>query len=89
MKADVPFISDARLEAMADALLAAAVAKGIGIQLPIPVEAIAERVLDLDMDWIDLDDPNVMARVSRQSGLGTCEMSFIRYCMAFQCPACE
>ena len=64
MKADVPFISDARLEAMADALLAAAVAKGIGIQLPIPVEAIAERVLDLDMDWIDLDDPNVMARLN-------------------------
>ncbi len=28
-------------------------------------------------------------RVSRQSGLGTCEMSFIRCCMAFQCHARE
>jgi len=62
MKANVPFIPDTRLEAMADALLARAAMQGINVQLPIPIEAIAERVLDLDMDWIDLDDPNVMAR---------------------------
>jgi len=30
-----------------------------------------------------------LSRVSRQSGLGTCEMSFIRCCMAFQCHARE
>lgn len=64
MKADVPFIPNAHLEAMADALLARATTQGIPVQLPIPVEAIAERVLDLDMDWLDLDDPNAMARLN-------------------------
>jgi hypothetical protein len=64
MKADVPFIPDAGLEAMAEALLARSAAKGISIQFPIPVEIIAERVLDLDMDWIDLNDTNVMAQLN-------------------------
>lgn len=64
MKGDVPFISDSRLEEMAEALLVRSAAKGISVQLPIPVEAIAERVLELDMDWITLDDPNIMARLN-------------------------
>jgi IrrE N-terminal-like domain len=64
MKTDVPFISDERLEALAEALLARSAMKGINIQFPIPVEAIAERVLNLDMDWIDLGDPNALARLN-------------------------
>jgi Zn-dependent peptidase ImmA (M78 family) len=61
LKADVPYIRDGQLEALAEALLARAAANGIPIHLPIPVEAIAERVLDLDMDWIELNDSNTMA----------------------------
>lgn len=64
LKADVPFIPDEQLEAMADKLLIMAAAKGISIQFPIPVERIAEIVVGLDMDWLDLDDPHVMARLN-------------------------
>lgn len=49
---------------MALALLARSAANGIVIHFPIPVEAIAERVLGLDMDWLDLNDPSVMARLN-------------------------
>jgi hypothetical protein len=64
LKADVPFIPDPDLERMAEALLAASASKGLNIQFPIPVELIAERALNLDMDWIDLDDPNTLAQLN-------------------------
>jgi Zn-dependent peptidase ImmA (M78 family) len=64
MKGNVPFIPDEHLEMMAEALLATSVTKGISVQFPIPVESIAERVLNLDMDWIDLGDSNAMARLN-------------------------
>lgn len=64
MKANVPFIPDTTLEAMSEELLSKSAAKGISIEFPIPVEAIAERVLELDMDWLDLGDQNVMARLN-------------------------
>jgi hypothetical protein len=64
MKANVPFIPDATLEAMSEELLSKSAAKGISIEFPIPVEAIAERVLELDMDWLDLGDQSVMARLN-------------------------
>ncbi|SRR6266540_1154035 len=64
MKSDVPFITNDQLEMMAEALLARSITKGISIQFPIPIEAIAERVLNLDMDWIDLNDSNAMAQLN-------------------------
>jgi hypothetical protein len=64
LKADVPFIPDEQLEAMANKLLASAATQGINVRFPIPVERIAETVLELDMDWIDLGDTNTMARLN-------------------------